>query len=325
MKAGCLFILAVMVGSYFGYRELLKGTEFEDQYWLPVVLGVLVGFVIANIQGIFVALKQRSVLNKPRTSWTDGELVGISGRIQAARSPITSPFSGKSAVIGEYEIKYRRTGKDQTDLGVYSGFYMVPCSITSNYGSVKLIGFPILNEINTSSLYEEGQYWQSVGAYLASCKFQKRSANPIEAIKQLNSILTDDDGELRADYMQDHADLHLDDAGQPASAEQIAETLASGRYYFEEKMIPNGEVVTAFGTYKAMKQVIDIGSGLSSFHHTIKIGSADAVTAKAIKLSIFMTLFFALILGGANFFILDKIGYDLKGLLAPYLSIISDS
>lgn len=325
MKAGCLFIIAVIVSSYFGYRELFLGTELEDHYWLPVVLGVLAGFVVANIQGIFVALKQRGVLSKPRSSWTDGEFVGISGRIQAVGTPLKSPFSDAPIVIGEYEIKYRTTGKNNADYGVYSGFLMAPCAISSRQGSIKLVGFPLLSEISASNVYIQEQSWHSVGKYLASCKFEKRSANPLEAIKQLNAILRDDDGELRADYIKDGVSLHLNEDGEPATAEEIATELSKGPYYFEEKSIPNGAEVTAFGTYRSAKQVLDIGSGLSSISHGIKLGSAEVVTRKAIRLAIFMSIFFTVIFVGVNIFVLKNVGYDLGPQIEGFLSIISDS
>ena len=325
MKAGCLFIIALMVGAYFGYRQLLLGTELEDQYWLPIVLAVVAAFVVANIQGIFIAINQRSALDKPRGSWKDGELVGVSGRIQAVRSPIITPFSKTPAVIAEYEIKYRTHGENSSDEGAYSGFLMSPCQVSSTQGSVKLVGFPIMTEISPVDLSEQEQACEAAGAYLAACTFDERATNPIEAIKQLNAVLSDEDGEIRSDYSLKKREIHLNDDGERDTAENIAARLLDSSYLLTETFIPNGAQVTAFGSYRAARQVLDIGSGLSNLSHGIKLGTAAEVTGRALRRSIIMSVFFLAAFTAGNYYVLKLIGYEIVPMIMQKLQVISGS
>lgn len=319
MKKSCLFILFVWIAVAFAYLQLFKGTELESLYWIPVLFGLAAAMIVGNIQGVFMALNQRKAAATPFGQWKDGDFVVVSGRISAIRSPITAPFSGTSSCVVEYEVKL-----GDTPGGYYSGFLMAPSAVMTNQGSVRLVGFPMLVDL-PKEIYIDTDSYKRAGEYFANCKFEKKDGNPLKLISQLSAVLSDDDGEVKADFYDKNMSLHVLEEVEPGEesitlAEQIEIGLEAGGYDLEEIVIKNGDEVTASGTYRQSKQAIDIGSGIKNLTHSLKLGTVNYSTGAMLRNS-FVTL---IIIGGifvtANWFVLKEIGIDPNNLI----SIVAD-
>ena len=334
MKKGCLLLLLVLAGSFYGYFQLLKGTSLEQQYWIPALLAVGAAALVGNLHGIFLALAQKSGASKSRGEWRDGDLVGLSGMIQAQRSPITAPFSGASAAIVEYSIKEKVSGDDgaESQTEIYSGFLMAPCTVQSMRGSVKLVGFPLMTRIAQETFSEDDSY-RRAAEYLSKAILVTKSSNPIAAIKQLNQVLTDSDGDVKADFCSAGAKAHevstdvqelrndRDDsfAGEdlekkklPASSmDEIFYNLKYSGLVLYENAIKNGTEVTVFGTYRAQQQALDIGSGLTNLSHSIQLGSLTSVTTKNLGKVVLSSIIWAAIVAAGNWYVLKLIGINI--------------
>jgi hypothetical protein len=330
MKKSCLLFIAILAASFYGYMQLLKSTPLDHKIWIPALLSIGLAALVANVLAIFMALRQKSGASKPRSDWRDGELVGISGMIQAQRSPIVAPFSGANCAIVEYSIKKRvftDDGSGGSELEIYNGFLMAPCIVQGMLGSVSLVGFPLTVNIPQET-FGDDQAYRRAANYLATASVVEKSSNPMTAIKQLNQVLADDDGQLRADFCNagetahiTEKDLPLNAPAQtesqelneqpPTPADEIFNNLRNASNILSERALKNGTEVTVFGTYRAQKQALDIGSGLTNLSHTIQLGSLSANTSKNIRKAVIASIVWALIVGAGNYFVLKSIGINI--------------
>ncbi len=337
LKTGCLFLLflwAALSGAYF---YLLQGTELEMQYWLPVVLALSVVIAIANFQGILLAISQKRASKKSPHEWRDGELIGISGQVKALRAPVIAPFSGKPCVILEYEIsRTTGTGKNRTNSIDFTGMLMAPCAVHTSRGPVRLVGFPLIPQTSHERIENPADLGRA-GKYLATTQFKERTKNPLALLKELNEILADDDGDLKADFrnpgafpteLEDDYDDDLDESAKPpiasvaerpdelnARANLISARLSDESYTLTETLIPNGAELTVFGTYLAGRKVINIGSGLKNLKHQIHLGAIDSVLAKQFRRAIVWTLLFGTASLAAHWYVGKLLGYPVDELL----------
>ena len=331
MKKGCLLSLFILIGGFFGYSYLLKGTDLESKVWVPALLALGAAIVFANLFGIVQALAQARAAKRPRSEWRDGDLVAVSGPIHPLRAAVTAPFSGSAAAIVEYTIKRASTGESTNSINDYQGFLMTACGVYSSDGIVRIIGFPLLGENMSTVVPSDPVVLRRAAEYLSQCKFMQQASNPIKALKQLAEVLSDDDGVVRADFckggsahlIDDDVEVESEDevdtaAGQlQPSAETptvkdpitaISEALSDYAYVFEEKLIRAGEEVTAIGTYYASKQSIDIGSGLKKLAHSLQRGAVTQVTARNLRRSVIASLFWGAVVAAGNWYVLVSIG-----------------
>ncbi|RIL12559.1 MAG: hypothetical protein DCC75_00225, partial [Proteobacteria bacterium] len=172
MKKGCLILLLIWIVLSALYYQVLQGTELADQIWVPILYGLSGVLVIANLQGLRMVFGMRSAAKRAPHEWKAGSLVGFSGRIQAVSKALIAPFSGKEAVIIEYEIERRvGSGKSTSMQNHFMGFLMTPCTVYSARGPVRLIGFPLLAQIHPAS--DDPYSYEKAARYLAAAKFKE--------------------------------------------------------------------------------------------------------------------------------------------------------
>ena len=324
MKVGCIVCLVIFAGSWFGYFVFLGTTPLAGKSWLPPLLAFSLMIVVFNLWGVLLALKQKVASRKSPNEWRDGELVGICGAVSSSR-PLTAPFSGKPASIVEYEISKTTSSGDSTQKRKECfGFMMTPTSVQGMRGSARIIGFPMFAHIKGESVTGEAAY-QNAGAFLMQHDFKPEPGNPLKILSEINAVLSDDDGVVDAhfgdvtlkecvlagDYDPEELDRVTDtDDGiddippdedfpeQPidteAAAKRLGERLYTSGYDLTETIVAPGQTVTVFGTYRASKQAIDIGSGIANLTHTIQRGEMSSVIGKNLRKS-----FIALIVWGA--------------------------
>ena len=313
MKKGCLFLLFVWVAVAGAYGYFLRETEIHHMWWIPILFGLGAAMIMGNIQGIFLALKQKKASRLSPHQWKDGDYVVTSGRISATRSPISAPFSGTPSCIVEYELK-----RGDNPAGDYMGFLMTPSVIMTNQGSAKIVGFPMLAEITGSPVMDDEAYTRA-GLYFSQCKFEKKATNPFTLISQLNAVLADDDGEVKADFCDSKATLHqVESTNADEISQEITERILDSGYRLEETLIKHGDEVTVSGTYRQAKQAIDIGSGIKNITHSLKLGSVSASTSKLLTQSIITIIIIGGIFLGGNWIMLKQLGIDPQELINSY-------
>src|SRR5687767_8678904 len=178
MKTGCIVLLFAWVALTALELFLLRGSTLDGHYGAAIGLALLVVLVLANIQGIrFATRKRRAAARHPR-EWREGDFVAASGPL-TVRDPIEAPFSGRRAAIVEYTLKEESSAShDETTSfkTLAQGMLMVPCSVHTSRGAVKLIGFPLLAHVHDERI-EADVAATRAGAYLAQASFKEMPSN----------------------------------------------------------------------------------------------------------------------------------------------------
>jgi len=317
MKKGCLLALIVWIVSGLGNAWLLREFSFASAWWIPVALGFGTALIAANFSSLILALKQQRASGAAPSDWKDGQLVAVGGRIQALRSPLEAPFSGKRVVISEYEVR-RRTAEGQSNMISLMGFLMTSCSISTARGPVRIIGFPLMTKIKEVPLKGDAIF-ERAARFLLACTFKVKPKNPLALLKELSGVLADDDGEVQAHFSEagatgtgmllkesdptDDDDFEEEKDSEPNSATDLPPASVSdtipppassdsvldiarriaAEYILVERSIDSGAEVVVFGTYRLTKRAIDVGSGITNLSHQIQIGSLSSVTRKNIS------------------------------------------
>ena len=334
MKNSCLFLFAVLFGLGFYYYSYLSGTSLSDKWWIGPLLSLSVVIFLANLQGIYFAVRQKIVSGRPETQWKDGQLVGFSGRIQSTGDPIEAPFSGTRSVMVEYEMSqtFRDSDNSSSKTRYIHGMLMSPCAVQTRRRAVKIVGFPLLANMHPKSQTDESCY-RNAAKFILNTKFEEISGNPMAIIKRMSEILADDDGDVRANFKEKRFTLDTDMtvledfesdettinppvntenlSPEAAKEEELYRVLLDHAYDLNETRIDQGEEVTVFGTYKAAKQAVDIGSGLKNLQHTIQPGKIEAVIYKNMVKSLILSAVFGAITFFAHKYVAQLIGLEL--------------
>ena len=116
----------------------------------------------------------------------------------------------------------------------YSGFALAPCAIDSPHGSIRILGFPLLEGFPKRPFdTEEGR--KNAAAYLEStAQTDMQGFHPGTMFHEIKELLTDDDGQFRKDWKMT-ADRDLTDK------------------HLHEQMVAPGDQVCAIGRWSAMK------------------------------------------------------------------------
>ncbi len=182
---------------------------------------------------------------------SDGKLVAVSGAIYADSAPILSPFQGVPCVAYSYEIRPRGRSEDSSGADAM-GFAMVPSSIRTPLGSVRLRSFTMLTEFPERDCFGP-EPTRNAGRYLETAPFEDIKDGAFSKISSLASdLLIGESGTLRRDLRMSH----------PASL--------SDRDLVERR-VEEGMEVTALGLYG-----IDVGG--------IKPGMSAGVATKLFPL-----------------------------------------
>lgn len=201
MLRGCLLSLLFLAALGYAYYYWL------DQTFEPP--GSMIGGGIAG----FVVMCCIGALNNARIAWrvgsqvssargdlqlVDGRLVTVSGAIHPVGEPLIAPFTATPCVICEYDLASQKrlsSGTDNQNSGSdYAGFLMVPCAIRTQFGEVRLLGFPILEEFpdhRCDSVIAAGQARE----FLRSQEFEDRTGLKfVTVLSAFGDIWSDDDG-----------------------------------------------------------------------------------------------------------------------------------
>lgn len=330
MKSTCLFYLGLLLGLTVFYGYHLSGTELGTMWWIGFLLALAVAGFIGNLHGLYFAIRQKISAKKPVSQWRDGDFIVVGGRVQATR-PLIAPFSGREAVIVEYDVQRTISkGDSKVSRSDFSGMLMTPCTVQTRRGAVKLVGFPLLATTLPDRLEEESHF-RNAAHYLAGANFEAKGSNPLKIIKQLNEALKDDDGDVNVNTKDDDAFslvpeqteefketihdtqslMQLPSQDRTAEEQHIYEQLTTRGYWLEETIIPQGAEVSVFGTYRANRQAIDIGSGMQNLQHAIRLGELNQVIAKNFRNAFIGTVIFAAITFYSHLYVADRIKMEL--------------
>lgn len=153
VKKTCAVWLVGWVALFGLYAWYLK-PRFEWPGWL---LGAGLGSVFAvvflgSFSGLRHAAKDRSALARAEKGEAprDGRLEAASGELFAEGTPLVAPFTRRECALYDYDVKPPAAGS-RNAASEYAGLAMTPSVIRTPYGSVRLLGFPILDSFPKAS------------------------------------------------------------------------------------------------------------------------------------------------------------------------------
>lgn len=224
----------VASAAFFYYFRGLG--ELPALYWAAIGAGLCVMLAIGYAWAIKDLVRERHMLLEAAQGAPppDGEWVAVSGKIHSIHS-LTGPLSGEDVVAYQYKVsRMERSGKSSSDVTYYDGKALVPSTIATRHGSVRLLSVPTF-DVPAAPLGRYVETVQRVQRYIDATPFQTNQTPKTERIG-MEQESTDDDGNFRVDKRW-FADREVDLDG----------------FQFEEKHIRQNETVCAFGLYSQQR------------------------------------------------------------------------
>jgi hypothetical protein len=217
MKRGCLISLLILAACFGSYWYVLHGhVEPPAFWWATGVASFFMWISVSSLQGAFSSARDAMRVSSESSfggfggeQFEDDATVTVVGHIRAIGSPLRAPFSGKPAILYSYDIDHISHSSDSTsEVKDYSGFALAPCAIDSPHGSVRILGFPMMEGFPKTS-YDDETGRKNAAAYLAATELKDMQGfHPGTIIQEIKELLTDDDGQVRKDWkMTDDRDL----------------------------------------------------------------------------------------------------------------------
>src|SRR5258706_534186 len=222
MKRGCFLSLLILGACFGGYWYALHGhIEPPAFWWATGIASFFMWISIGALEAAVGAARDASRVSGESSfggyvgeQFADDAIVTVVGHISPVGSSLRAPFSGKPAVLYGYDIDHISQGQnDSTNVKDYSGFALAPCAIDSPHGSVRILGFPLMEGFRKTGFdNEEGR--RNAAAYLESTPLtDMKGFHPGTIFHEIKELLTDDDGQLRKDWKmtedRDLTDKHL--------------------------------------------------------------------------------------------------------------------
>jgi hypothetical protein len=224
----------VASAAFFYY---LRGFGEHDALpWVSIGAGLCVMLAIGYAWAIKDLVIERRMLIEAASGAPppDGRWVAVSGHIQSIHA-LRGPLSGEDVVAYQYKVsRTERSGKSSSVDTYYEGKGLVPSTISTRHGSIRLLSVPMF-DVEAAPLGRYVDTVERVREYVAATPFQT-SDTPKDQRIGMEQESTDDDGNFRFDKRW-YADREVDLNG----------------FQFEEKHIKQNEVVCAFGLYSQQR------------------------------------------------------------------------
>jgi hypothetical protein len=217
--------------AFYFYLQSL-GDLGAPLYWASIGAGLCVMLAIGYAWAIRNGAVERNMLLEAASGAPpeDGRWVAVSGRIHSMHS-LQGPLTGEDVVAYQYKIsRHERSGKNSSEVTYFDGKAVVPSTIATRHGSIRLLAMPAF-DVPASPFARYQETVQRAHEYVATTPFQT-SSTPKDRKIGMNEESTDDDGNFRVDKRW-YPDRDVDLDG----------------FQFEEKHIKQNETVCAFGLY----------------------------------------------------------------------------
>ena len=243
LRRGCTLVVVLFVALFAAYWAFFSGYFEWPGNLMAAAFGALFGAVgIGALGNVAWAWRDTRAFARAARGGqpADGQLVVAAGPIRPLGSPLTSPIGGKPCVAYEYEVFSSlpvnpRRGSQQFD---FAGFAMTAAAIETPYGSVRLLGFPILDQFQQAR--EHGPEARTrAERYVAGTSFDPmQGLGALKIFSEFDDALSDADGIVRKDF-------RLND-----------EPVAFDSRMLAERVVKPGEHVCALGLYDASRHAL---------------------------------------------------------------------
>ncbi|MGZ5441241.1 MAG: hypothetical protein ACXW5U_08215 [Thermoanaerobaculia bacterium] len=220
--------------AFYFYLQSL-GDLGTPLYWASIGAGLFAMIAIGYAWAIKDLFLERKVLLEAAsgTPPEDGRWVAVGGRIHSMHS-LHGPLTGEDVVAYQYKIsRMERSGKSSSEVTYYDGKALVPSTISTPHGSIRLLAVPTF-DVPAATFERYVDTLERAREYVAATPFQTSKTPKNEKIGMEHES-TDDDGNFRVDKRWSEREVDLDG------------------FTFEEKHIRQNEPVCAFGLYSQQR------------------------------------------------------------------------
>jgi hypothetical protein len=231
-----VYSFEVWIGTPYPLLPLLHLAELHDADYAAILASLFFTFAVVGLLAAHRDRFDRAIIAEPEGPPVDGELVAITGNVEALGQPLVAPFSGQTCLAYDYVIEHRNS-LSESDGGVVvdrEGLALAPCAIRSGVRLITLLGWPGLESFPTS-VPDRAR----AERFVVSTKFEKRG--DLDALLQwgeVGRVLDAHGGAVRKDWSHTFYDV----GNHTAS--------------FTERILPPGEEVTVIGRYSASKNAL---------------------------------------------------------------------
>lgn len=313
MLKGCglsLFLLAALAGGYmFAFDQVFPRPE---GLIFGAISGLITYFCIGALTNAWTAWSDASLISQADFGLrlNDGSKIAVAGRIRAAGELMKAPFSGRECVICEYDISKPEIDtsdrNDENTASDFAGFLMTPCKIETSWGDVRLLGFPMIDDVVADGFLTSNSILNA-REFLESTDFEDRTGLKVVSILSVFSeVWSDDDGSVTKNMRLTHVpidqvvpfgcetDLMTIEQAAALDAEQghddEDEDEDEGDFTEEdrvfgplpklvEKRVEPGEQVVVFGIYNEARRGLLPPKGSMSVNR-LKRGTAAEISGK---------------------------------------------
>jgi hypothetical protein len=266
VRRGCTIVLVVWGALLALYLWFFTGTFEPPGNLFAAGLGSLFAAIgLGAAWQLVYARRDRKAFRRAerRDAPIHGRLTVVAGRIRALGFPLTSPIAGRQCVAYDYEVTARRQprkGQAESSRADLAGIALTPCVIEAEHTSVRLLGFPLLDEFPRHQ-HQGADVIARIRAYASATRFdQMRGAAAFRLVNELDDALADADGAVRKDFRLTEGDIPY---AQRQLRERIVEVdqkvCAMGFYDAERRaLVPRGAMPNRLwpGTLGAVRKQV---------------------------------------------------------------------
>jgi len=223
VKKGCGLIVGlwIVLAAAYGYIAWQKTHEWVPSAMIAVLGGTFAAVLLGSVIGLFTGARDHGALRRAINGepFRDGRLEAASGAIRPLAAALEAPFTGRSCVAYEYDVKQPGAGHSE-----FAGFALTPSVIDTLRGSVRVLGWPIQDTFPQQAAavgLDRGE------AYLHTATFEP--LGPTTILSVMNELLADDDGAIRKDLRIGGAPIELAGRSAALAASTGARSRTQGR------------------------------------------------------------------------------------------------
>lgn len=280
MWKGCLALLAILAAACFLERRELDRRGLPEPWIAAAALGLAITMTAGTVQGLIQARRLQAQPQTPPEQWRAGQLIRIGGTIRSIGPAPRTPFTGREAVLIEYKASapdFSNAPRKKRGL-VWKGMDMAQCALETQHGRILLTGFPSLKHFPQRVL-PGADFMRQAARKLASTDWRLLPDILEARISDAERDFANAEGRMPVDRINRAAAEWLDIEAGKGSDQHFLDRLVQRQWNFFERLVAQGEEVTAVGSYHEGPRRVDIGLSVRNPQHALYPGSAARTAA----------------------------------------------
>lgn len=295
IRRGCTIILVVWGALFALYFWFFTGRfEWPGNLFAAFLGSLFAAIGLGGLGHLYYARRDSAAFRRAerRQAPSHGDLTVIAGRIRPLGFPLTSPLGGKACVAYDYDVVTKvkaRKGQQETTAADLAGIALTPCVIESADTSMRLIGFPLLDEF--PRIYHQGHAALArVRAYAAATRFDEmRGLAKVRLMTELEDAIDDADGAVRKDFRLSDADIPFENRQLRERIVEVDQKVCAIGFYDEEKrgLVPKGSMPNRLwpGTLGSVRKQVVSAAGTQAVVGFVFFAVSHAMLGGAYYLS----------------------------------------